>query len=179
MQPDSPPQSEPAPATWPRPVLPRPHSRRNEPRQYIRERLSREGIRARRKHETPPFVQSLTDAGKTGSALRSLLKAKGVDPKMARLVLVYEGQARPRVADVAWALNISPSTASRWLDRAEREGLIDKLYDDFDRRGTWTRLTKRGTALRARVQVMVGRIPTNDRPAGVVYGIRRTRGWDD
>ncbi len=164
---------------WARPGLPRAHSRRNEPRHYLRQRLSGDGIRARRRHRAPQFVQALTDAGKTGSALRRALKAKGIDPKLARLVLVYEGQDRPRVADVAWALNVSPSTASRWLDRAERDGLIDKFYDDFDRRGTWTRLTKRGTALRTRVTITLGAVATNARPAGVVYGIRGTRGWDD
>jgi len=165
-------------ATWTRPRVPRPRSRRHEPRQYVTERLSRNGIQARREHRAPGFVRALTDAGKTGSALRRALKANGMDPKMARLVLIYEGQASPRVADVAWMLGISPSTASRWLDRAERNGLVDKFYSDFDRRGTWTRLTRRGTAFRTLVTITLRAVATNDRPAGVVYGIRGSNSWD-
>ena len=127
----------------------------------------------------PVNPRHLTDAGRTGSALRRLLKANDIDPKLARLVLLFEGFHTLRVADAAWALNISPSTASRWLDRAEREGLVDKFYDSFDRRGTWSRLTRRGTALRVRTQRLLASSPTNARPAGVVYGLRGTPGWDE
>ena len=86
---------------------------------------------------------------------------------------------RLRVADVAWSLTISPSTASRWLDRAEQLGLIDKQYVDFDRRGTWVRLTRRGVALRNRAELLVRTLPTNERPRGAAYGIRSTRGCED
>jgi DNA-binding MarR family transcriptional regulator len=84
-----------------------------------------------------------------------------------------------RVAEVAWALNISPSTASRWLDRAEQEGLVDKQYDLRDRRGTWARLTTRGVTLRGRVERLLETMPTNERPRGVVWGARASPGWDE
>ena len=145
----------------------------------MRERLPGEELRARHKHRAPDFVVALTDAGRTGSALRRLLKANEIDPKLARLMLLFEGFHTWRVADVAWALNISPSTASRWLDRAEREGLVDKFYSSFDRRGTWARITRRGVDLRGRAQRLLESILTNARPAGVVYGIRGTPGWDE
>jgi DNA-binding MarR family transcriptional regulator len=159
--------------------VPRPRSRRHEPRSYFVERLGNEAARQRRSEQAPAFVDALADAGRTGSALRRAVKAWGIDPKLARLVLLFYRRDRMRVADVAWALNISPSTASRWLDRAEREGLVDKQYDDFDRRGTWARLTTRGVVLRGRVERLLETMPTNERPRGVVWGIRGTRGWDD
>ena len=101
-----------------------------------------------------------------------------MDLKLARLVLLFY-----RRDSLGWqmsrALNISPSTASRWLDRAEREGLVDKQYDNFDRRGTWARLTIRGVVLRGRVERLLQTMPTNERPRGVVWGIRGTPGWDE
>ena len=169
----------PPPARWERLGLPRQHSRRGGPRVYVPERISREETRDRLRHRAPDLVIALTDAGRTGSALRRLLKANDIDPKLARLVLLFEGFYSLRVADVAWSLGISPSTASRWLDRAEREGLVDKFYDSFDRRGTWARPTRRGVDLRVRAQRLLQSIPTNARPAGVVYGIRGTPGWDE
>jgi DNA-binding MarR family transcriptional regulator len=105
---------------------------------------------------TPAIVVALADAGRTGSALRRRLKAAEIDPKLARLVMLLYRRDRLRVADIAWSLTISPSTASRWLDRAEQQGLVDKQYDDFDRRGTWARLTTRGVALRTRAEVVLG-----------------------
>jgi DNA-binding MarR family transcriptional regulator len=106
------------------------------------------------------------------------LKAAELDPKLARLVMLLYRRDHLRVADIAWALNISPSTASRWLDRAESEGLIDKEYNDFDRRGTWARLTKQGVVLRDRAERLLETMPTNERPRGVVWGIRASRGRD-
>jgi DNA-binding MarR family transcriptional regulator len=76
-------------------------------------------------------------------------------------------------------LGVSPSTASRLLDRAERDGLVDKLYHQFDRRGTWARLTTRGVALRCRVEDALAELQSNERPRGVVWGIRGIRKWDD
>jgi DNA-binding MarR family transcriptional regulator len=158
---------------------PRLRSRRQEPRPYPSERLSNADRLDRRKERAPEFVEALADAGRTGSALRRSLKAWHIDPKLARLVLLFYGQDRMRVADVAWALNLSPSTASRWLDRAEREGLVDKQYDLIDRRGTWARLTSRGVALRGRVERLLETLATTERPRGAAYGIRATRCWDD
>ena len=165
------------PANPPR-RLPTTRTRRHEPPTYRAERLSPQAARTRRAEHAPTLVATLADAGRTGSALRRRLKAADIDPKLARLVLLLYRQDRLRVADVAWALTISPSTASRWLDRAEQLGLIDKQYDDFDRRGTWVRLTRRGVELRGRVELLFETMRTNERPRGAAKGLRSTRDWD-
>jgi DNA-binding MarR family transcriptional regulator len=154
----------------------RPHSRRTERRLYLLERLN-EASRARLRPRSPEVVQALVDAAKTGSALRSRLVAAGIDPKLARLVLLFYGRQEIRVADVAWALGVSPATASRLLDRAEHDGLVDKLYHQIDRRGTWARLTTRGVDLRTKVEHTLAAVRSNDRPRGIAYGIRGTI-WD-
>lgn len=158
--------------------LPRPNSRRGEPRVYAAEQLSPEVAREHRQQRAPASVEALADAGRTGSALRRRLKESGIDPKLARLVLLLYGRRPLRVADIAWALGVSPSTASRWLDRAEREGLVDKLYSFVDRRATAGRLTGRGVDLRTRAERALANIPSNDRPRGVAWGIRATPSWD-
>jgi DNA-binding MarR family transcriptional regulator len=160
--------------------LPRPVSRRGEPRAYRRERLSNRAIRERRAQRPSAAVQALADAGRTGSALRRALKARGIDPKQARLVLLFYRRDQHRVSDIAWTLGISVSTASRWLDKAERDGLVDKLYELNDRRGTAARLTERGVRLRQEVErTLAGIASRTDRPRGVCYGIRQMPpGWD-
>jgi hypothetical protein len=81
-------------------------------------------------------------------------------------------------ADVAWMLGVSPSTSCRLLDRAERAGIVDKLYHYIDRRGTWARLTRRGVDLRVRVEHELDAAHTNERPRGAVWGIRGSI-WDE
>lgn len=110
--------------------------------------------------------------------MRRRLRERGIDPKLARLVLLFYGRSNLRVAEVAWTLGVSVSTASRWLDRAEREGLVDKQYLLIDRRGTWSHLTRKGVELRRRVERVLESLPTNERPRGVAYGIRATPSWD-
>ena|SRR5689334_5691150 len=155
---------------------PRAISRRNQPRAYLLDRISRAAYRERCAERPSPTVEALADAGRTGSALRRSLKEQGIDPKQARLVLLFYRNTWVRVADVAWALNVSPSTASRWLDRAECDGLVDKSYALLDRRGTAARLTRRGLELRRRVERVLDGIPTTQRPRGSVLGIRMSRG---
>jgi len=163
---------------WPRPRdRPRPNSRRGERRLYLVERLSNEASRARRRQQPPETVDALVEAAKTGSALRRRLVAAGIDPKLARLVLLFYGRRELRVADVAWMLGVSASTACRLLDRAERTGLVDKMYHQIDRRGTWARLTSRGVDLRVRVERALAALPSSERPRGIAYGIRGTT-WD-
>ena len=120
----------------------------------------------------------LADAGRTGSALRQRLKRRDIDPKLARFVLLFYGRSCVRVADIAWSLGVSPSTASRWLDRAEREGLAEKVYGPVDRRGTSGRLTGKGVALRMCVERILATMPSNERPRGVAWGIRSTLSRD-
>lgn len=157
---------------------PRPHTRRGGGKIYLLDRISSTAALERRRQRSPEIVRALVDAAKTGSALRRKLVAAAIDPKLARLVLLFHGRQEIRPADVAWMLGVSPATASRWLDRAERDGLVDKLYHQFDRRGTWARLTTSGVALRLRVESTLAQVRSNERPRGVVYGIRGVAMWD-
>jgi DNA-binding MarR family transcriptional regulator len=131
----------------------RPHSRRHGPRIYVPERLS--------------------GSGSGGCGAQAPIEERGIEPKLARLVLVLDGHRTTRVLDVAWRLDVSKTTASRQLDRAERAGLVDKRYLDFDRRGTWIQLTGRGRELRAQVLEVLTSLDA-ERPAGPAYGMRGT-----
>jgi DNA-binding MarR family transcriptional regulator len=157
---------------------PRQHTRRGGRKVYLLDRISTKASLERTRQQSPEIVSALVEAAKTGSALRRKLVATAIDPKLARLVLLFYGRQEHRVADVAWMLGVSPATASRWLDRAERDGLVDKLYHQFDRRGTWARLTASGVALRLRVESALAQVRSNERPRGVVYGIRGVSKWD-
>ncbi|HTK16043.1 MAG TPA: MarR family transcriptional regulator [Acidimicrobiia bacterium] len=140
---------------------PRQHTRRGGGKVYILDRISTKASLERSRQQPPEIVSALVEAAKTGSALRRRLVAAAIDPKLARLVLLFYGRQEHRVADVAWMLGVSPATASRWLDRAEHDGLVDKLYHQFDRRGTWARLTTSGVAIRLRVELMLAQVCSN------------------
>jgi DNA-binding MarR family transcriptional regulator len=156
----------------------RPNTRRGHAKVYRLDRISTAASLERQRQQSPEVVTALVEAAKSGSALRRKLVAASIDPKLARLVLLFYGRQEHRVADVAWMLTVSPATASRLLDRAERDGLVDKLYHSFDRRGTWARLTTSGVELRVRVEVALTGVRSNERPRGVVWGIRGVSSWD-
>jgi DNA-binding MarR family transcriptional regulator len=151
----------------------RPHSRREEGRRYALEHLSNHVDRQRHREVPSELVASLAAAGAVGSSLRKELKRHGIDPKLARLVLLFYGRRPLRAGEIAWRLNVSPATASRHLDRAERAGLVDKLYDSMDRRGTWGRLTERGRALRVEAERLLTAHRSFERPQGE----HPARGW--
>jgi DNA-binding MarR family transcriptional regulator len=152
----------------------RPHTRRHGPRVYLTERIGTGERLVLRDEIEPAGVDMLRAAGATGSALRRRLRELGIDPKLARLVLVLQGWNTMRASDVAWRSNVSKTTASRHLDEAERAGLVDKLYKDFDRRGTWVRLTRRGRHLRRQVLDVLVSLDS-ERPAGPAHGARSNR----
>jgi len=82
-----------------------------------------------------------------GIAIRSLT---GSDedvtlPQYRTLVVLSDGGAR-RLADLAGALNVSPSTATRMCDRLVRKGLISRTRDDLDRREVNLEVTAAGRA---------------------------------
>jgi len=156
----------------------RPHSRRGI-KTYSPENTSNEIKHARIRERAPEQVALLSDAGSAGSALRRALRAQGIDPKLARLTMLFYGLRFLRPSEIAWRLNISPATASRWLDRAERVGLVDKFYDELiDRRVTQARLTMKGMALRdAAVRTLHDSAPFTH-PKGLAYGRRRAHQSD-
>ena len=94
-------------------------------RRYPLERLGRARASGAACPACSGVAEALADAGRTGSALRKSVRAWGMDPKLARLVLLLYRWDAMRVSDVAWSLSVSVSTASRWSDRAECEGLVE------------------------------------------------------
>jgi DNA-binding MarR family transcriptional regulator len=94
---------------------------------------------------------------------------------MARLVLCFYGRHKVRPRAIAFTAAVHPSTASRWLEQAEAEGLVDKFYDDVaDLRATSARLTARGRALRATVEdLLVSAAPYAPTHFGKAFGARR------
>jgi DNA-binding MarR family transcriptional regulator len=80
-----------------------------------------------------------------GIALRSLTKSGEVVtlPQYRTLVVLSDGGAR-RLADLADALGVSPSTATRMCDRLVRKGLITRTRDELDRREVNLEVTTAG-----------------------------------
>lgn len=60
------------------------------------------------------------------------------------LVLAYSPQRRMRMSELADALTLSRSGATRLIDRLEADGLVARASCDTDRRGQWAQLTKGG-----------------------------------
>jgi DNA-binding MarR family transcriptional regulator len=67
----------------------------------------------------------------------------------ARVLLAFEaGEALP-MARVAERLGREPSTATRFVDRAEADGLVVRVAAEADHRSRLARLTPKGEDLRA------------------------------
>jgi DNA-binding MarR family transcriptional regulator len=67
----------------------------------------------------------------------------------ARVLLSFEpGESLP-MARVAERLGREPSTATRFVDRAEADGLVVRVAAEADRRSRLARLTPKGEDLRA------------------------------
>lgn len=90
-----------------------------------------------------------------GIAVRSLAgHGSGITlPQYRTLVVLSDGGSR-RLADLADALAVSPSTATRMCDRLVRKGLITRTRDDLDRREVNLEVTEAG---RATVMDVIGR----------------------
>jgi DNA-binding MarR family transcriptional regulator len=83
-----------------------------------------------------------------GIAVRSVADTgEGVTlPQYRTLVVLAEGGPR-RLADLADALAVSPSTATRMCDRLVRKGLITRTRDDMDRREVKLEVTAAGRTM--------------------------------
>jgi DNA-binding MarR family transcriptional regulator len=153
----------------------RPISRRGQPLPYTVEFIPAAKLWPDVRREAPAAAAHLVTAGRMGSSLRRLLRTNGIDPRMARLVLCFYGRHKVRVRDIAFSATVSPATASRWLDRAEALGLVDKLYNNVsDLRSTSARLTARGRELRATVEeLLASAAPYAPTRFGKAFGARR------
>ncbi|MCE0763720.1 MarR family transcriptional regulator [Pseudonocardia kujensis] len=95
----------------------------------------------------------------------------------ALIVLAQHGARRP--ADLAGALDVSPSSATRMCDRLVAKGLIERDRTGEDRREVRVALSERGRALveevtrrrRAELATLLGGLPAESRTA-VVEALR-------
>ena len=60
------------------------------------------------------------------------------------LVLAYSPERRLRMSELADALALSRSGATRLIDRLQADGLVERISCDTDRRGQWAQLTTGG-----------------------------------
>ena len=60
------------------------------------------------------------------------------------LVLAYSRERRLRMSELADALALSRSGATRLIDRLQADGLVERISCDTDRRGQWAQLTTGG-----------------------------------
>jgi DNA-binding MarR family transcriptional regulator len=153
----------------------RPISRRGQPHPYVVEFLPAPKVSAYVRAQPSAPAAQLFAAGRMSSSLRRALRVHDIDPRMARLVLCFYGRHKVRPREIAFNAAVSTSTASRWLDRAEARGLVDKYYNDVaDLRSTSARLTASGRALRATVeQLLCAAAPYAPTHFGKAFGARR------
>lgn len=83
-----------------------------------------------------------------GQALRHDAQRRGLREATARVLLALEPDDALPMNRVAERLGREPSTATRFVDRAEEDGLVLRVAGDSDRRSRWVRLTPRGLELR-------------------------------
>lgn len=110
-----------------------------------------------------------------GVAARSLGDADEVTLAQYRALVVLAGTPGLPTGELASALDIQPSTATRLCDRLVRKGLIERAQAEADRRETTLRLSPTGRRLVARVTArrrrevaaIVGRMPPAEAAAGV------------
>jgi DNA-binding MarR family transcriptional regulator len=115
-----------------------------------------------------------------GVAARSLATvAEDVTLAQYRALIELASRGPQRLADLATALGVGPSTATRMCDRLIRKGLIARRRASEDRRAVRVSLTAAGAALvaevsrrrRAEIVEIMGRLPTAQR-ASVLAALR-------
>ncbi len=101
--------------------------------------------------------EDLADAVLTASrvlvavAARSLAEEVSVSLPQYRALVVLASRGPQRPVDLAQALNVDPSTATRMCDRLEGKALITRRRDDGDRRTVVLDLSVEGRRLVDRV----------------------------
>ena len=128
-------------------------------------------------------VEDVTDAlleaskALVGIALRAL--PERVTLSQFRALALLESAGGMRSSDLADALEVSPSTATRMCDRLVRAGLVDRVTSEDDRRQVRLTMTPTGATLvreglagrRRALSRLVQQIPNDDR-AAFVRGLR-------
>ncbi|MFM8386639.1 MAG: MarR family winged helix-turn-helix transcriptional regulator [Planctomycetia bacterium] len=83
-----------------------------------------------------------------GQALRRDATRCGLREATARVLLALEAEDALPMQRIAERLGRDPSTATRFVDRAEADGHVLRVAGDSDRRKRWVRLTPAGLAQR-------------------------------
>jgi DNA-binding MarR family transcriptional regulator len=116
----------------------------------------------------------LASRAMVGIAARSLSEvSEDVTLAQYRTLAVLSAQGPRRLADLAEALEVSPSTATRMCDRLVKKTLVQRVRDDLDRREVNLSLTDSGRHLvqqvidrrRERARELLDLIPDEGRPA--------------
>ncbi|RSM85245.1 MarR family transcriptional regulator [Kibdelosporangium aridum] len=129
--------------------------------------------------EAPDDVDAVTDAVLAASRLLVAVSARSiaaVDDTITipqfRLLVVLDSEGPQKLASVAQALGVNPSTATRMVDRLVAAGLIDRQPNPTSRRELVVGLTRRGRTVvsnvtkrrRAQIEQIVGQMsPTSRR----------------
>ena len=123
------------------------------------------------------MTDALLEASKAlvGIALRTMPTDPEVTVTQFRALVLLEGEPGMRAADLAQALAVSPSTATRLCDRLVRNGLVDREASTQDRREVCLSLTDAGgtavrdglTQRRRALSRLVAQIPDEDRASFV------------
>jgi DNA-binding MarR family transcriptional regulator len=134
-------------------------------------------------HET---VEEVTAAVMTASRLFVGISARAlaaIDPALTlpqlRTLVVLHGEGPVKLAALAAALDVNPSTAMRMVDKLETAGLVDRQVNPANRREVVLRLTAAGGELVDKVwahrheaiSAIVARLPADQR-TGLVHALR-------
>jgi len=94
-------------------------------------------------------VDALLDASRAlvGVAARSLADVEDVTVPQFRALVLISSRARTTVSDLATALGIHPTSASRLCDRLVRKRLVNRVEGVDDRRATELHLAAAGRRL--------------------------------
>jgi DNA-binding MarR family transcriptional regulator len=148
------------------------------------------------------LAEAIILAGRAMAGVAARTVAQATDdltlPQHRTLVVLAE-QGPRHLADLAQALGVSPSTATRMCDRLVRKRLISRTRDEVDRREVDLSLTNAGKALvdevahrrKSELKKLVGDVPKEERErlidalrsvaaaAGAVPDADWTLGWSE
>lgn len=131
---------------------------------------------------TDAVMDAVMDASRVFVAISARALAD-VAPQLTlvqlRSLVVLDGEGPVKLAALAGALGVNPSTAMRMVDRLEAAGLVDRRLNPGNRREVLLSLTAPGRDLVARVMSrrheeiagLVLRLPAAER-AGLVHALR-------